>query len=137
MNSKIAGITDWDVINRALDQGQKDAALIDAKNLAELIKSRVIGQDRVADEVCATIRRRMAAETRGKPIAVFAFAGPPGVGKTYFAKVLAEDLLRSKSALLHLDMSQYSEPHAAATLFGQAKGYAGSDTYGRLTGALA
>ncbi len=73
---------------------------------------------------------------RGKPVGVFCFAGPPGVGKTYFAKVLAEKLHGDKKALKFFDMSQYSQAHAAASLFGQAKGYVGSDSYGKLTSAL-
>lgn len=111
-------------------------AIVDAQELAAHLKARVVGQDRVADEVAQQIRRRMAARMRDKPIAVFCFAGPPGVGKTYFAKVLAEKLYGDAKALQFFDMSQMGQPHAAATLFGQAKGYVGSDTYGALTRAL-
>lgn len=110
--------------------------LIDAEELAAYLKSRVIGQDQVADDVARQIRRRLAARMRDKPIAVFCFAGPPGVGKTYFAKVLAEKLYGDAKAMLFFDMSQFGQPHAAASLFGQAKGYVGSDSYGSLTKAL-
>ena len=33
-------------------------------------------------------------------------------------------------------MSQFGQPHAAASLFGQARGYVGSTSYGALTAAL-
>jgi ATP-dependent Clp protease ATP-binding subunit ClpA len=33
-------------------------------------------------------------------------------------------------------MSQFAQPHAAASLFGQARGYVGSNSYGALTAAL-
>ena len=34
------------------------------------------------------------------------------------------------------DMSQFGQPHAAASLFGQARGYVGSNSYGSMTAAL-
>jgi ATP-dependent Clp protease ATP-binding subunit ClpA len=41
-----------------------------------------------------------------------------------------------QKALQFFDMSQYGQPHACSTLFGQSKGYVGSDSYGKLTAAL-
>jgi ATP-dependent Clp protease ATP-binding subunit ClpA len=58
------------------------------------------------------------------------------VGKTYFAKVLSEELFGDKQRLKFFDMSQFGEPHAAASLFGQARGYVGSTSYGSLTATL-
>ena len=115
---------------------RKKTQSIDAVELATYIKTKVIGQDKVADDVAGQIRRRLVMKMRGKPVGVFCFAGPPGVGKTYFAKILAEKLYGDKKALRFFDMSQYSQPHAASSLFGQAKGYLGSDKYGKLTEAL-
>ncbi len=130
-------LTNRAALEERLKQSRAAApAVVDARELAAHLKARVVGQDRVADEVAQQIRRRMAARMRDKPIAVFCFAGPPGVGKTYFAKVLAEKLYGDAKALQFFDMSQMGQPHAAATLFGQAKGYVGSDTYGALTRAL-
>ena len=67
---------------------------------------------------------------------MFCLAGPPGVGKTYLAKVLAEHLYGDNRRLHFFDMSQFGQPHAAASLFGQARGYVGSTAYGALTAAL-
>lgn len=115
-------------------QGNVDAIYIDAEALAQSLKSQVIGQDAICDDVAAQIRRRLALQQRGKPLGVFLFAGPPGAGKTYLGKVLAAELDRK---LVHLDMTQYSSSgHAATSLFGSPKGYVGSDTYGKLTSAL-
>lgn len=61
---------------------EAEAVYIDADALAETLRSKVVGQDRVCYELAAQIRRRLALERRGKPIGVFLFAGPPGSGKT-------------------------------------------------------
>jgi ATP-dependent Clp protease ATP-binding subunit ClpA len=112
---------------------QPPGRIIDARALAQRLKSRVIGQDAVCDDMAAQIRRRMALDQRGRPIGVFLFAGSPGTGKTYLGKRLAIELDRP---LHHFDMSQYSEAMAATQMFGSPKGYVGSDTYGKLTEVL-
>jgi ATP-dependent Clp protease ATP-binding subunit ClpA len=107
---------------------------VDAESLATALKQRVIGQDSVCEDIAAQVRRRMALAKRGKPVGVFLLAGPPGTGKTLLAKVLASELDRP---LLHFDMTQFaSGSYSLSQLFGMAKGYVGSDSYGKLTGGL-
>lgn len=111
-----------------------DSIFVDAEALAAQLKAKVVGEDRICDDLAAQIRRRLALKMRGKPVGVFLFAGPPGAGKTWLGKVLAEALGRR---LLHFDMTQYSAGgFGASSLFGSAKGYVGSQSYGSLTAAL-
>lgn len=134
-----------DVLDRLTNKASLESAYgarkrklitIDAAVLAERLKSRVIGQDAAIESIAVQLRRRLAAQRSDKPVAVFCLAGPPGVGKTHLAKVLADELYADRGHLHFFDMSQFGQAHAAASLFGQARGYVGSTSYGALTAAL-
>ena len=123
-------------LEQDLEGRRRAPNVIDADALYERLKTKVIGQDPVIRSIATQLRRRLAGHRPDKPIAVFCLAGPPGVGKTYFAKTLAEELYGDRTHLHFFDMSQFGQAHAAASLFGQARGYVGSTSYGSLTAAL-
>jgi ATP-dependent Clp protease ATP-binding subunit ClpC len=97
---------------------------------------RVIGHEHVVRRVAHTIRRNYAGFASHRPMGSFLFLGPSGVGKTELAKALASFLYGQESALLRLDMSEYSEPHTVARLTGAPPGYVGHDEGGQLTEAI-
>jgi ATP-dependent Clp protease ATP-binding subunit ClpC len=95
---------------------------------------RVIGQDQAIKALSQAIRRtRAGLKDPKRPGGSFIFAGPSGVGKTELSRTLASFLFGDESALIQLDMSEYSERHTASRLFGAPPGYVGYDEGGQLT----
>ena len=95
---------------------------------------RVIGQDQAIKALSQAIRRtRSGLKDPKRPGGSFIFAGPSGVGKTELSRTLASFLFGDETALIQLDMSEYSERHTASRLFGAPPGYVGYDEGGQLT----
>ena len=95
---------------------------------------RVIGQDQAIKSLSKAIRRtRAGLKDPKRPGGSFIFAGPSGVGKTELSRTLASFLFGDETALIQLDMSEYSERHTASRLFGAPPGYVGYDEGGQLT----
>jgi ATP-dependent Clp protease ATP-binding subunit ClpB len=103
---------------------------------AELHK-RVIGQPIAVDAVAEAIRRNRAGlSDPQRPIGVFLFVGPTGVGKTELAKALAVQLFSQEDAMVRIDLSEYMEQHSVAKMIGSPPGYIGYEEGGQLTEAL-
>jgi ATP-dependent Clp protease ATP-binding subunit ClpB len=106
-------------------------------NLEKEIAKRVVGQQFAVTAVCEAIRRsRSGLSDVGRPMGVFLFLGPTGVGKTEFAKALAVQLFDQEEAMIRLDMSEYMEKHSVSKLIGSPPGYVGYEEGGQLTEAL-
>lgn len=106
-------------------------------HLEKELEKRVVGQDFAVKAVSEAIRRsRSGLSDPGRPMGVFLFLGPTGVGKTELAKALAEQLFSTEDALIRLDMSEYMEKHSVSRLIGSPPGYVGYEEGGQLSEAL-
>lgn len=104
------------------------------RNLDMELKQQIIGQDDAIDKIVRCIKRnRIGMRDPNKPIGVFMFLGPTGVGKTYLAKKLAEMMFGSQDSLIRIDMSEYSESFNTSRLIGAPPGYVGYESGGQLT----
>lgn len=98
---------------------------------------RMIGQDDAVQSVADAIKTsRAGLNDPQRPIGVFLFLGPSGVGKTELARTLAASLFGSEEAMIRLDMSEFHDAHTAARLIGSPPGYKDSNRGGQLTEAL-
>lgn len=105
--------------------------------LEQTLEKRVIGQPLALRAVSEAIRRsRAGLQDPNRPIGVFLFLGPTGVGKTELAKAIAEQLFNQEDAIIRLDMSEYMEKHSVSRLVGSPPGYVGYEEGGQLTEAL-
>ncbi len=106
-------------------------------SLAEALLERVIGQDDAVQVVAAAIKTaRAGLSDPNRPIGVFLFLGPSGVGKTELARALAAFLFGSEEAMLRLDMSEFHDAHTVARLIGSPPGYKDTMRGGQLTDGL-
>ena len=104
------------------------------RNLKETLQQKVIGQDEAVATVSRAIQRsRVGLKDPQRPIGTFLFVGPTGVGKTYLAKCLAEELFGKADAIIRIDMSEYMEKHTVSRMVGAPPGYVGYDEGGQLT----
>jgi ATP-dependent Clp protease ATP-binding subunit ClpA len=61
-----------------------------------------------------------------RPLAVYLFLGPTGVGKTETVRTLAESIHGNRDGLCRIDMNTLAQEHYAAALTGAPPGYVGS-----------
>lgn len=106
-------------------------------HLENHLEQRVIGQTLAIKALCEAIRRsRAGLSDPNRPVGVFLFLGPTGVGKTELVKALAEQLFDKEESIIRLDMSEYMEKHSVARLIGSPPGYVGYEEGGQLTEAI-
>ncbi|MGM9991875.1 MAG: ATP-dependent chaperone ClpB [Candidatus Bruticola sp.] len=101
------------------------------------LHERVVGQNEAVEAVSKAVRRsRAGVADPNRPVGVFLFLGPTGVGKTELARALADFLFDDEKAMVRLDMSEYQEKHTVARMIGAPPGYVGYDEGGQLTEAV-
>ena len=121
----------WTGIPVARIASEESARLL---KMEEQLRARIIGQDEAIETIARAVRRaRAGLKDPRRPIGVFLFCGPTGVGKTELARALAEFMFDSQDNMIKLDMSEFSEKHTVSRLVGAPPGYVGYDDGGQLT----
>lgn len=107
------------------------------RSLRDHLARRIVGQQEAVERIARTIRRsRAGLQDENRPIGVFLFVGPTGVGKTLLAKEVSKWLFDEHRGLIRIDMSEYAEKHNVARLIGPPPGYVGYGEGGQLTEAV-
>jgi len=127
-------ISDWTgiPINKMVSDEARAILEFDKK-----LKGRIKGQDYAVESVARGIRAAKAGvQDPGKPIGVFLFVGPSGVGKTECALGVADLLFGGERFLSAINMSEFQEKHTVSRLIGSPPGYVGYGEGGVLTEAV-
>jgi len=112
----------------------KEEEMAKLMRMEEELHRRIISQDKAISALSRAIRRsRAGLKNPSRPVGVFLFLGPTGVGKTEVARSLASFLFGGEKALIRFDMSEYMEKHAVSKLIGSPPGYVGYEEGGQLT----
>lgn len=119
------------MIEETLDPKKHSSAV---KELSDKLNSQVIGQDRAIDHIIKTyLPMTVNMHREGKPLGVFLFMGPTGVGKTETVRAMANHLLGNRNALTRIDCTEFDASHEVSKLLGSPPGYVGFNDEPRLT----
>jgi ATP-dependent Clp protease ATP-binding subunit ClpA len=107
------------------------------RGLEEHLNRYIVGQEGAISRVCRRLVQSHAGlGDRRRPMGVFLFLGPSGVGKTEVARRIASYLFANERAFIHLDMSEFMEEASVTRLIGAAPGYVGYEEGGQLIARL-
>ncbi len=135
-----AAVRQRDIIDRFCQQHRVRTALIDPHERFDLtgfeadLNRRILGQPsaiRAVVQMIGLIKAGLVDLRR--PIGVYLFVGPTGVGKTHVAQLLAEFIFGSRERMIRFNMADYQQPDAAPVLFGDPTQYNPSVRQGVLT----
>lgn len=104
--------------------------------LKSKVEERMVGQREAIDAVLRNLVANAGPlrTNNFRPIGVFLFLGPTGVGKTELAKSIAWALFKDENRMVRIDMSEYSDSAAGVEkLIGMPRGIVGSEMGGLLT----
>lgn len=107
-------------------------------DLEKKLSKQVFGQPvAVQTTVNSLITYRAGIHDPNRPIAVFLYIGPSGVGKTELAKCLAKEVLGNQNQFIRLNMSEYNSGEMGVIkLIGSPATYIGSDKGGQLSNPI-
>ena len=101
------------------------------------LKKMVVGQNDAIEKISAAVlRSRAGIQNPNRPIGIFLFLGPTGVGKTELSKALSKFLFNEEESFYRVDMSEFMEKHSVSKLIGSPPGYVGYESGGQLTESI-
>ena len=107
------------------------------RGLEEYLNRHIVGQGEAISRVCRRLVFSHAGlGDRRRPMGVFLFLGPSGVGKTEVARRTAAYLFSNERAFIRLDMSEYQDEVSVSRLIGASPGYVGYEEGGQLVARL-
>ena len=100
----------------------------DELDLYNSLKENILGQDEALLKINNDINLiEKGLIDNNRPLGVYLFIGPTGVGKTETAKLIAKKYFGDESRLIKIDMSMFMEAHSVSKLIGAPPGYIGYD----------
>lgn len=99
-----------------------DERPLDLASVRRFLESRVMGQPEAVDallDLVALVKSGLCDPLR--PLGVYLFVGPTGVGKTELARALAELIFGDPARMLRFDMSEYATWEALERLTGTGR----------------
>ncbi len=119
----------------AKDMNKNEASL--ALGLEKRLNDKVLGQEEAVKIVSGTIKRGKAGlNDPDAPQGSIMILGSSGIGKSFLAECLAEELFGDKSALTVIDMGEFKEKQNVSKLTGSTPGLVGFGDGGKLTNAI-
>ncbi len=115
-----------------------DAIPFNEEEVMRYFKQHVLGQEQAVEAIVQALSLlRARVQNPLRPMGVFLFLGPTGVGKTELARTLAEYLYGNRDRLVRFNMADYSAPYQGADLFGNQYAHDVPTRRGQLTNRLA
>lgn len=113
-----------------LSQTEEKEKLLD---LEKIIHQSFINQEEAVQAVASALRQyRAGLSNPHRPIGVFLFVGPTGVGKTELSKILTKIYFGDEKMMIRFDMSEFQDPRGVFRFIGSPEG----ETSGVLTEAV-
>ena len=105
-------------------------------SIEQHLNGRIIGQPEAIKRISNALKRaQVNLNDPNRPLGVFLFTGPSGVGKTLIAKELQKYLFGEQD-LVRVDCGEYQHKHENQKLIGSPAGFVGYDDGGQLTKAI-
>ncbi|MCL4523608.1 MAG: AAA family ATPase [Acidobacteria bacterium] len=109
------------------------AKVLDVSAVQREWDEQIVGQAEAGKAIVETLASSARKDDAARPLGIFLFTGPTGVGKTFAAECLARTLFgASADALGRFNMSEFKERHELGRLIGAPPGFLGHEQPGAL-----